>query len=384
MNIHYFDHATTSRPKAPGVIEATIEFYKNICVSPARSGHRLGFEANEVLAQAREAACKYFKARSPSHIIFTGGATEALNLVIRSILKPEAEVVCSTFDHNSVIRPIARLREKGVIVRTVKASSDLAEFVERFVGCYSDRTGLAVVTQACNVDGTVLPIKKIVSRAREMGIPVLVDGAQSVGWLDSDQLCCGADFFAAGLHKGLRGPFGLGVLVVGNDDAVLKPLYDGGTGLETANALPQSVIPNGLEIGTSNIAAIAASIPAFDLAATCESQNFVKKIMQLFNTTLKKIEALDNIRPFVPASADFVAPIFSLKHKHISAHAFARDLELKYQILTRAGLHCAPLRHVDLGTFPDGAVRISFGHNTTEEDATELMEALQNIDKEKQ
>jgi cysteine desulfurase / selenocysteine lyase len=189
MNFHYFDHATTSRPKAPGVIEATLEFYKSICASPSRSGHKLGLAANEVLYKARQAACQYFNARSPSHIVFTSGATESLNLVIRSIVRPETEVVTSSFDHNSVIRPLARLHEAGVIVRRVNAGSDLAEFAERFVKCFNDRTSLAVVTQACNIDGTIVPIKEIVLRAKKMGIPVLIDGAQSVGWLASDQLC---------------------------------------------------------------------------------------------------------------------------------------------------------------------------------------------------
>ncbi|MBN1995927.1 aminotransferase class V-fold PLP-dependent enzyme [candidate division KSB1 bacterium] len=383
MNIHYFDHATTSRPKAPGVVEATLEFYNNICASPSRSDHRLGHAANDVVAKAREVACKYFKARSPSHIVFTSGATEALNLVIRSILKPETEVVASSFDHNSVIRPIVKLREAGVIARTVRARSGLADFVERFVECFNDRTKLAVVTHASNVDGTVVPTKEIVRRANDMKIPVLVDGAQSAGWLCPEMLCCGADFFVAGLHKGLQGPFGLGVLVIGNDDAVLNPLYDGGTGLETLNSLPQSIIPGGLETGTSNIAAIAAAIPAFELAISPKAEESVRKIMQHFDEVLKKILMLDNILSFNPLSTDFRVPIFSLKHKHMNVHSFARALEVKYQIFARAGLHCAPLRHLDLGTLPDGAVRISFGHNTTEEDTMALVHSLENLNKEK-
>ena len=382
MNIHYFDHATTSRPKAPGVAETTIEFYQDICASPSRSGHRFGVAANGVLAKAREVACEYFKARSPSHIVFTGGATEALNLVIRSILNRNNEVVVSSFDHNSVIRPIARLREAGVIVRTVKAGLNLPDFVEHFVGCFNDQTRLAIVTQASNVDGSVVPTQEIVTRAKERGIPVLVDGAQSVGWLDREKLCCGADYFAVSLHKGLRGPFGLGVLVVGNDDVELQPLYDGGTGLESANSLPQGIIPNGLEIGTINIAAIAGAIPAFEQALSSEAQEFTQNVAYLFRMVLDKIATLDHIRIFAPISKDFTVPVVSLQHQYMDVGAFAQTLEREYGILTRAGLHCAPLRHGDLGTLPDGTVRISFGHNTTEVDAWALVRALQNLDRE--
>jgi selenocysteine lyase/cysteine desulfurase len=380
MNIHYFDHATTSSPKVSGVLEATIEFYRDICASPSRSGHRMGVAANGVLAKAREVACEYFKARSPNHIVFTSGATESLNLVIRSVLNRNDEVVASSFDHNSVIRPIARLSEAGVIARTVKAGSDLPDFIERFVGCFNDRTRLAVVTQASNIDGSVIPAHEIVTRAKERGIPVLVDGAQSVGWLPREQLCCEADYFAVSLHKGLRGPFGLGVLVIGNDDAVLQPLYDGGTGVETANSLPQGVIPNGLEIGTINIAAIAGAIPAFEQALSTEAQESTQNIVHLFKTVLNKIAMLDNILVFSPISKEFMVPIISLQHKHMDVNTFAHILDNEYGILARAGLHCAPLRHGDLGTFPNGTVRISFGHNTTEEDTRALVRALQNLD----
>lgn len=358
-----------------------MEFYQDICASPSRSGHRLGVAANGVLSRAREIACEYFKARSPSHIVFTSGATEALNLVIRSLLKPADEVVTSSFDHNAVIRPVARLREAGVTVRMVQARSNLPDFIERFVGCFNDRTRLAIVTQASNVDGTVVPTREIVRHAKEKGIPVLVDGAQSVGWLHRDELCCGSDYFVVSLHKGLRGPFGLGILVVGNDDAVLQPVYDGGTGLETENPLPQSVIPNGLETGTLNIAAIAGAIPAFEQALSREAEESAQNTVHLFRTVLDKIALLDHIRIFTPISRDSVAPLFSLQHDRMDSNTFAQMLDRQYGILARAGLHCAPLRHSDLGTSPDGTVRISFGHSTTKEDTRALVRALQNLDK---
>ncbi len=381
-NIHYFDHAMTSRPKAPGVVEAMTEFYQDICVSPSRSGHRLGDAANYVLVKARKMACEYFGARSPNHIVFTSGATESLNLVICSILKQGDEVITSSFDHNSVIRPIARLGEAGVIVKTITAGASKSDFAERFISSFNDRVKLAIVTQASNVDGTILPVSEITAHARAIGIPVLIDGAQSVGWLSREHLCCEVDYFAASLHKGLLGPFGLGVLVIGHDDAVLHPFKTGGTGLETANPLPQSVIPHGLETGTINAAAVAGAIPAFEYARSKKAQGLALDVMHLFRTVLDELTLLTHIRTFGPIDKDFMVPVVSLQHQHIDANTFARILDRKYQILARAGLHCAPLRHRDLGTFPDGTVRISFGHNTTKENAKALVHALQKLDKE--
>jgi selenocysteine lyase/cysteine desulfurase len=258
----------------------------------------------------------------------------------------------------------------------------LSDFVDRFVACFNDRTRLAIVTQASNVDGIVLPLSEIVARAREMGIRVLVDGAQSVGWLSREHLCCGVDYFAASLHKGLRGPFGLGVLVVGRDDAALLPLKDGGTGLETLNPLPQSVIPHGLETGTINIAAVAGAIPAFEYALTEYAQASMRDVIHLFCTVLDELSMLTHIRAFGPAGKDLMVPVVSLQHRHINSNTFARILDREYGILARAGLHCAPLRHCELGTTPDGTVRISFGHSTTEEDANALVQALKDLDKE--
>ena len=364
------------------MVEAMTEFYQDICVSPSRSSHRLGDEASHVLAKARKAACKYFGARSPNHIVFTSGATESLNLVIYSLLKPGDEVVTSSFDHNSVIRPIARLREAGVIVKVIKAGSSLSDFIERFISAFNPRVKLAIVTQTSNVDGTGLLVSEITTHAKAMGIPVLVDGAQSVGWLSQDHLRCDIDYFAASLHKGLLGPFGLGVLVIGHDDAVLRPLKAGGTGLESLNPLPQSVIPYGLETGTINAAAIAGAIPAFEYALSKEAQELTLNAMHLFQIVLDKLAMLTHIRTFSPIDKDCMVPLVSLQHQHMDAHTFARILDKKYGVLGRAGLHCAPLRHHDLGTFPNGTVRISFGHTTTEENTEALIYALQELDKE--
>jgi selenocysteine lyase/cysteine desulfurase len=381
---HYFDHATTSRPKAPGVIDATMAFYQNICASPSRTGHQLGTSANKILIQAREIACEYFGARSPNHIVFTGGATESLNIVIRSVLKKGHEVVISSLAHNAVIRPLARLEESGITVRVISVGigANFSNFAERFVECFNTRTTLAVLTQASNVDGTVLPIAEITARAKEMGIPVLVDAAQSSGWLSREDLCGEADYFATSLHKGLRGPFGLGILIVGRDNIILDPVIDGGSGLESSNSRPQSVIPNGLETGTMNAAAIAGAVSAFEHAISKEAQEAAQESIFNFQQIMDRLVTLDHIRVFGPSSQDKMVPIVSLQHKHMDTKTFSQILEKKYGILTRVGLHCAPLRHQELGTSPEGTVRISFGHHTTAKDTSIVFNALQNLNKE--
>jgi len=382
MNIHYFDHATTSRPKAPGVGEATKSFYQDLCASPSRSSHRLGRDASKMVLNARELACEYFGAPSPHHVVFTSGATESLNLAIHSVLEPGDEVVASSFDHNAVIRPLARLKQKGVIVKTVFANSCLPEFVENFKASLTTQTKLAILTQASNVDGTVLPVNEIAEYANTKDILVLVDGSQSVGWLSRNQLILGVDFFAASLHKGLLGPFGLGVLIVGQDDTQLQPIIAGGTGLETANPLPHSVIPQGLETGTLNAAAIAGAIPALEHALSMQMSENVSDSIELFRMVLQQLSTFSQIRVFSPLSKNALVPIVSLQHKQLDTQTFALQLERDYGILARAGLHCAPLRHQNLGTSPTGTVRIAFGHSTTKEDAEALIYALRQLDKE--
>ena len=191
--VHYFDHATTAWPKAPGVAEAISAFYCGTGVAPARSGHRLGRAADKLLSDARRAAGQYFHARSASHVIFTSGATESLNLVLRSVVRPGDAVVVSTFDHNAVARPVARLALAGARVTTVRGRGSLRAFATAFMGAIEPSTKLAVLTQACNVDGTVLPIAEIARHARRLGVPVLIDGAQSSGWLERAALICNSN-----------------------------------------------------------------------------------------------------------------------------------------------------------------------------------------------
>ena len=377
---HYFDHATTSIPKAPGIAQACFDYYHEVCASPSRSGHKFGIIADSILARARVEACEFFHARSPNHIVFTSGATESLNLVLHSMLEPGDQVVATSFDHNATIRPINKLSRAGVQVKRISCGHSLLEFVTELKSAVNTQTKLMVITQASNVDGTVLPVGDIVRHAHRLGVPVLVDGAQSAGWLDRQSLCEDVDFFAASMHKGLLGPFGLGVLVVGTDDAELQPLKHGGTGFETLSTNPRSPIPEGLETGTINAPAIAAAIPAFKYVQSSTYEHQSKEVLAMFRNLLGELAKFENIQTLQPISADSVIPIVSLRHKRLSTQVLATALDHSHGVLTRFGLHCSPLRHRDLGTLPDGTVRVSLGHTTSPNDISALLAGLGMLD----
>jgi selenocysteine lyase/cysteine desulfurase len=234
---------------------------------------------------------------------------------------------------------------------------------------------LVIISHASNVDGTVLPVSEIANYSKQMGALVLVDGAQSSGWIDCDIQNMGIDFFATSLHKGLLGPFGLGVLIINNDFIQLDNLKDGGTGIDSLNLLPENILPAGLETGTLNIPSIAGVIPALEYLSMNEiihKKNYIKKI---FPDLIKTLSSFSNIKIFGPTSEEFV-PIFCVCHKHINILDFSNYLEKEHNILARAGLHCSPLQHNAIGTLPDGAIRFSLGQNTTYKDIEKLVNVL--------
>jgi cysteine desulfurase / selenocysteine lyase len=381
-NFIYFDNATTSRPKAPGLIKAICDFYSSLCMSPGHSNHILGGEASLIVQKARELTCTTFGAQSPDHIVFTSGATESINLVIKSLIQSGDKVVVSDYDHNSVLRTVIKLKKSGSKVCIVQNAESRDEILERYMQCISKDTRLVVVNHASNVNGTILPVREISEYAKMQGAIVLVDGAQSAGWVDCNVNTLGADYFVTSMHKALLGPFGLGVLVINNNDVVLQPLRDGGTGLESENLTPKSIIPSSLEAGTMNMSAIAASIAAFEYTMTEEMKVNRILVKELFKKMISRLGKYSKIKYFGPNNEDDFVPVVSIRHNELSVMELRNFLEFKHGILCRGGLQCSPLRHLALGTSPEGTVRVSFGHKTSEGDVEVFLHALSEIEGE--
>ena len=227
----YFDNAATSFPKPPGVEKAVSGAIRQLGGNPGRGGHLMAMKAAQEVYKARKIAAEMFGMEKEENVIFTLNCTHALNLVIYGVLQKGDHVVISDLEHNSVWRPLCDLKKRGVIELTVVKTSlsDPFKTLSAFDRAITFRTKLVICTHASNVTGTVLPIAAIAELAHSRGAMIAVDAAQSAGMLEISMKKMGLDFVCMPGHKGLYGPSGTGMLLIGCDYPIV-PLMQGGTG----------------------------------------------------------------------------------------------------------------------------------------------------------
>jgi cysteine desulfurase/selenocysteine lyase len=378
VKIRYFDNAATSWPKPPEVLRAVRRCLVRGGGNAGRSGHAKAVQASRTVLRARELLAELFHVRDPSRIVFTKNATEALNLALYGSLQAGDRVVTSAMEHNSVMRPLRELARRGVSLEVVPAAA--AGVIEPAAFCAAVRAGtrLAMVTHASNVTGAVTDIARIGEHCRRLGVPLLVDAAQTAGCWPIDVEALRVDFLAFSGHKGLLGPQGTGGLYVG-DAQELEPLLRGGTGSLSDREEQPEFLPDRYESGTLNAPGIAG------LGAGVEYllRHGVEKVREhehcLLAIFLAGIAALPGIEVYGPAGTAGRTGVLSLNLRGLSCSEAGSALEDRFGLLTRVGLHCAPVAHRSLGTFPEGTVRFSWGFFTRERDLRAAVRAVRTL-----
>ena len=255
----YLDNAATSWPKPPGVAEAMTHYLAEIGANPGRAGHRLAVQASRVVYGAREAVAELFHAPDPLRVVFGANATEALNLALNGLLEPGDHVITASMEHNSVMRPLRALERAGVALTIVRCSP-AGELDPRDIeAAILPNTRLIVLNHASNVIGTLLPLAEAGRIARQHGVLLLVDAAQTAGATPIDVQAEAIDLLAFTGHKSLYGPMGTGGLVIGErvDVAQLTPLKRGGTGSRSEHEEQPAFLPDLCESGTPNAVGLA-------------------------------------------------------------------------------------------------------------------------------
>lgn len=372
----YFDNAATSWPKPPMVVRAMAGTLTRIGGNPGRAGHPLSLCGGRVIQRCREVLAEAFGAKQPEQVIFTSGCTEALNLALRGMLCEGDEVLCSHGEHNAVMRPLRELEAAGQIsVRLLRPNSLGIITPEAIREAVTPRTALCVLCHASNVTGVIQPVEQLSPVLRSYGIPLLVDAAQTAGVLPVSLEGLGADMIAMPGHKGLLGPHGTGVLVLG-EDMLPRPLVMGGTGSMSESMRQPDALPDRYESGTPNLPGIAGLLAGarFALSHRAEIEAYEQELSQRLRTGLDGMRGIRvlghpgaakvGVVSFVPAVMDPGEMADAL-----SAAGFA----------LRAGLHCAPSVHDWLGTMHSGACRASVGIYNTEEDVDRLLCAVDRL-----
>lgn len=372
----YLDNAATSFPKPPMVVRAMAGTLQKIGGNPGRAGHQLSLCGGRVMQNCRELLADVMGAPAPENIIFTSNCTEALNIAIRGSLCEGDEVICSHAEHNAVMRVLKGLEEAGSIRVKVLQPNSLGLLTPESVNAaITPRTALCVLCHASNVTGVVQPIPALSAALRPYGVPLLVDAAQTAGILDVSLPALGADMIAMPGHKGLLGPHGTGVLVLGRG-MLPRPLTVGGTGSQSESMLQPSQLPDRYESGTANLPGVAGMFVGarFAFHHREEIEAYEEELSQRLRVRLAGIRG---IRLLGHSNAKKVG-VVSFVPSGMDPGELCDDLANEGFAL-RAGLHCAPSIHQWLGTLHTGACRASVGIYNTEEDVDALALAVERL-----
>ena len=368
----YLDNAATTWPKPPAVIDAAAEAMLFSGGNPGRGSHPLAEAAAELAYTCRETAGRFFGA-SPDRVVFTSGATASLNIAIRGLVPPGGHILYDNLCHNAVRRPIlAMVREGLAEAEQFDGSGDDDAILASLCAKIQSKTALIVATHQANICSKVLPIRKIGTLCKARGIPFVVDAAQSAGHIPIDLDRDGISALAVPGHKGLYGPQGVGLLVLG-EGVFPPPLLYGGAGIRSLDAEMPEELPERLEAGTLPLPAIAGLLAGIRWV---EGQG----IDAIRSRTAALSEAFTSglgARFTVHGPSD--GSVVSFTHNILSPAEIGTALA-EEGICVRTGFHCAPDAHRTLGTGPDGSVRVSFSAWNTAADVERILNVLHHLD----
>lgn len=382
----YMDNSATSFPKPPEVAAAMARFAAECGASAGRGAYEEARACGRMIHEARRRVAQLIGAEGPERIVFTLNASHGLNIVIRGLLNTAGAVhaITTRMDHNSVLRPCHALAQQtGLRPQFLEcdARTGLLDPDDLRRAIRPD-TALVAVVHASNVTGTIQPIDAIAPICRAAGVPLLVDAAQSAGHVPFDVRAWGADFVAFPGHKGLLGPLGTGVLYVRpGAEALLPTMHEGGTG--TVSEVPEqpATMPDKYEVGSHNavgLAGLSAGVAWLLERGVADLRRHEERLMRRF---LEGTAGVRGLRVYGPNLDELPhrSAVFSVRLRDLPPYELAARLEERYGILTRPGVHCAPMAHQAIGTHPDGTTRLSFGAFTTEDDAAYAAGALAEL-----
>lgn len=379
MGIIYLDNAATSWPKPPAVAEAMSECMHHYAANPGRGSHQMAVKAGRILFETRRNIAKLIGARNPNDIIFTGSTTMGLNLAIQGFLKPGDHVITTSFEHNSVRRPLEYMRKnKGIELTYLPSDANGNINLAALHSSFRNNTTLVVVAHGSNLLGTILPLGEIGNIVKDHGAKLLVDAAQTLGTIPVDVNTMNIDMLAFPGHKGLLGPQGTGGLYI-HPAIDLEPLLYGGTGSQSELIEQPSVRPDRYEAGTLNTPGIAGLNEGVKFVLKQTAAEIHRKEWALIQRLINGLEGMDRIHLLGPDTGMERTGLLSFYFEHIDSSELAFILDHNYQIAVRSGFHCAPLAHETAGTLSTGAVRASVGWFTTEEEVDALITALHEV-----
>ncbi len=375
----YLDNAATSWPKPDGVRAEMVRFMAEDAANPGRAGHRMAIAAEKKLDDVRGKLTRLFDGDEPERMILTLNCTDALNIAIKGVLREGDHVITTTLEHNSVSRPLQAMADAKFIVLTRLPMSD-GGFIDpdAIRRAMMPKTRLIACTHCSNVLSTIQPAEEIGRIAREHDVIFLLDAAQSAGIVPISIRRMNIDLLAFPGHKSLLGPTGTGGLYVGHR-ADPRAWREGGTGGDSSSPTQPHLYPYWLEGGTPNTVGVAGLGAGVDYVVQNDPSKTLEHEQALVQRLVNALHGDERFKILGSHDWNRRAGAVSITVEGLSPSEVGAILDESFSIAVRPGLHCAPYIHRELGTFPDGAVRISPGPFNTTDDIDRLIEALRQI-----
>jgi cysteine desulfurase family protein len=381
----YMDNAATSFPKPKAVLAAMVRYATELGASAGRGGYQEAIESAGIISECRRRLQQLFGGEAAEHFVFTLNCTDALNLAIHGLIDPtgHSHAICTHIDHNSILRPLNSLVQTGCLEQTRIPVDSVTGLVDpsEIRRAIRPQTKLIAITQASNVTGTIQPIREIGRIARERGVSLIVDAAQSAGHVPIHVVNDCIDLLAAPGHKGLLGPLGTGFLYIRPGlEQSLRSVRQGGTGSMSEQDSQPEFLPDKYESGSHNMIGIAGLDAALQWLDERGIDSIVAHEQTLNATMIGGLSDIEGLRYFGPRGVRDRVGVFSVQLDGFPPAELAAVLESHFGILTRAGIHCAPLAHEAIGTTDaGGATRLSFGPFLDTQDVQFACDALAEI-----
>lgn len=377
----YLDNAATTFPKPDTVVSSIMTYMTQVGSNPGRGASSSSLAGNRVVFQCREALANFFNFSNIENVIFASNITQSLNTLIKGVVEKGWHVITSSMDHNASLRPLSSLKEKGIIeLTTLDCSKEGFIDVDNFKKSIKSNTKLVVLSHASNIIGTIQPLEEIGRICKEKGIYLIIDSAQTAGVLNLDfqKLNCNALAFTG--HKSLLGPQGIGGFIIDDKlNEITKPFIEGGTGSVSSNVIQPDFLPDKFESGTMNTPGIAGLLAGINFI----NEKGLKYIREYEEDLCKKfinnVLNIDTVEVYGIRDVSSRTSTISINSSKIDNAELGFILDNEFGIITRTGLHCAPLAHKTIGTYPSGTIRFSFGLFNDEKDVDYTLSCINKV-----
>ncbi len=374
----YLDNSATTFKKPDCVYSEIINVMKYSGGNAGRGGHRMSVRAGDIIYNARENISKFFNITDESRICFTYNASAALNYALKGVLKKGDHVVISSYEHNSVYRPIYALEQNGVSFSVLNSDrhgnfDDLNNYID-------DNTKLVVINHVSNVTGNIAEISKMSKIAHDNGILFMVDASQSAGHIEIDVIKDGIDLLACSGHKGLFGPQGTGILYI-RDGIDTKTIVEGGTGSMSQLSSQPEEFPDRFETGTLNAPGIGGLSKGVEFILEKGIISIREHEEMLLDMLINGLSSMPRVEVYGNGNSKKTSGAVGFNVSGKDCITLCDELDENYDIMLRGGLHCSYLAHKTIGTLKSGCARVSISYFTTVDEINYFLNVIDKISK---